>query len=336
MARRTAWLVLAVLGMWQAAAPVAASSVPERAGAVEELLAAQGGGGSNQTFVQITAPAVKGYQLSVVAYKETPRSKTRLTIGFFRSRAQRTQVQSSEFIWELPRGALRVANDLRPASLDTRKGMGDNGSIDMRLTRSEAYGRYPAEDGCRGSVSLRIGRFGGRFRFNARDEYFKRISMQGAQALVYREHDYRCPTGEPPPPACPRDLSLNALDEENGVAVGAFKTPEGRVDQTVAVVRALDTGQARHTISVTLAVPEAFEAADDLTSASLDGDAGEPWLSGDLSYVGPPGTEGEDEACGPYRSSAGLATGDYTAHFDSIGDVTPATTGMSATLRREI
>lgn len=39
--------------------------------------------------------------------------------------------------------------------------------------------------------------------------------------------------------------------------------------------------------------------------------------------------------CGAYRSTTGLATGDYTARFDSTGPVTPASTGLSATLRRE-
>lgn len=335
MGRRPVWLATGMLAAVLTATPVSAG--PERA-AVEEvvdLFTAQSGP-SNRTFIQMTPPEIKRYEWYVTGYKETPRAKTALTVAFFRQRAQGTQTQTSEFVWELPRGAMKVANDLRPAAIDTRKGLGNNGSIDMRLTRSGHYLRVPAEEGCTGHVSIRVGRFGGRFRFNARDDYFKRISMRGVQAFVYREDDYSCPGAPQPAPACPGDLSLNALDEENGVAIGAFKTPEGRVDQTVAVVRALDTGQARHTISVRLAVPEAFEASDELTTASLDGDAGAPWLSGDLSYVAPPGSEDEDEQCGPYRSSEGIATGDYTAHFDSIGDVTPATTGLTATLRREI
>lgn len=214
--------------------------------------------------------------------------------------------------------------------------MGSNGSISMRLSKRGRYARVPAGDGCTGAISFRIARFAGRFRFHARDEYFKRISFDEAQVFLYREHDYSCPEEEPSPPGCPRFLSLTGTDAEAGVALGAFKTAEGRVDQTVVFAGKSGKADAVHTISVTIAVPESFEASEDLTTASLDGDAAAPWLSGDLSYVGAPAAEQPDEECGPYRSSSGVVTGDYTARFDSIGPVTPATTGMSATLRSDI
>lgn len=318
-----------------AAASATAPSYPLSATEVRTLVGAQGDG-SNETFVQLAPPAVKGYHWGVVAYQAGPRSETLVMIHFDRSRARGTQFQSSEFSWTLPRRALKTDADLKPATLDTARGMGDNGGIRMRLTASEQYGRFPAEDACTGAISVRIGRFGGRFRFNARDEHFKRISMRGVQVFMYREHDYRCRGVVAPPPSCPQNLSLGASDADGTVAMAAFKTPEGKVDQTIVVRRELDTGSALHRISAVLAVPEAFEASDDLTSASIDGDPATPWLSGDLDYLGSPGAEGVDEECGPYEESSGIVTGDYTAHFDSIGDVTPATTGMTATLRREL
>lgn len=301
----------------------------------EKLVGAQRAG-SNAIFVQLVPPAVKRYQWTVVAYKASPKADTLLTIHFARSRARRTQLQSSQFSWTLPPRALKTAGDLRPASLDTGDGMGNNGRIRMSLTSSEEYGRFPAEDGCTGAVSVRVGRLGGRFRFNARDEHFGRISMRGARAFLYRGHDYRCRDEVSPPPPCPPNLSFGAADVEGTLALAAFKTPEGKVDQAVVVQRDLDTGTSLHRISVSLAVPDAFEASDDLSSATVDGDAGTPWLSGDLDYVAPPAGEAVDEECGPYRESSGLATGNYTAHFDSIGDVTPAATGIPATLRREL
>ncbi|MDQ4125670.1 MAG: hypothetical protein M3134_08735 [Actinomycetota bacterium] len=299
----------------------------------EAVARAQTGGDTNEMFVQFAPPQTKRYGWSVLAYKRSPRSRTVLAITFGRTRARGTQTQSSEFRWELPRGAMATARDLKPASVDTRRGMGNNGFIDMRLTHTEGYLRAPAEQGCTGAVSIRFGRFGGRFRFNARDQYFKRIAMRGVPGIVYREHDYRC-VDETPPPACFYDLELEAFDEESGVLVAASKTTEGRVDQRFVAVRPLDTGTATHSIFVTLAVPEAFEASDDLTSASVDGDLAEPWLTGDLSYVGPPGSETEGDECGPQQASSGLVTGDYAAHFDSIGDVTLPATGMGATLQR--
>lgn len=302
---------------------------------VEALFARQRRSGSNAMFAQLVTKPHKGYQWLVVAFKPRPSSKTFLTILFARTRASGTQTQSSEFRWTLPRGALRMASDLRPASLVTGKSMGDNGSIAMKLSKPGRYVRFRAQDDCSGSISFRISRFSGRFRFNARDRYFKRIDFRGAEAFLYREHDYRC-SGEPPPPSCPQYLSLTATDAEAGVAIGAFKTPEGKVDQTVVVARKSGAADAVHTISVTIAVPEAFDASEDMTRASLDGDAAGPWLSGDLSYLGAPGAEATDERCGLYQSSSGLATGDYTAHFDSIGPVTPATAGMPAMLRREL
>lgn len=317
-----------------AALPVAPSHATPAVIAIDDVASlAQTGGDTNEMFVQLAPPEMKRYGWGVLAYKSSPRSRTVLTITFGRTRARDTQVQTSEFRWELPRGAMSAARDLKPASLDTRRAMGNNGFVDMRLTHTEGYLRAPAEEGCTGAVSIRFGRFGGRFRFNARDRYFKRISMRGVPGFVYREHDYRCAEEARPAP-CLDGLELEAADEEAGVAVTAWKTTEGRVDQRLVAVRALDTGTATHSIFATLAVPEAFEASEDLTTASVDGDPAEPWLTGDLSYVGPPGSEAESEGCGTQQTSSGLVTGDYAAHFDSIGEVTLPTTGMSATLRR--
>lgn len=325
--------MVAILVATAAAVPARAADVPRR---LEGLIARQSDGGSNALFAQILAPKVKGYRWTIDAYKESPSSRTILTFLFARTAAHETQQQTTRFTWQLPSRALKMDSDLKPASLVTGKSMGGNGSIDMRLTRSEAYGRLPAAEGCSGSLSFRAGRFGGRLRFNARDQFFKRISMQGARVLLYRAHDYECTgAGESPPP-CPYELSMYAVQEDLGAFVGAFKTPEGRVDQGVQVRRKMGTADTVHTITVSVAVPESFEASEDLTSASVDGDAAGPWLSGDLDYVGPLSSEGVDQGCGPYETSGGVATGDYTAHFDSIGPVTPGTTGMPTSLWKDI
>lgn len=334
MRRARRWSgALAVLAVTTAVPPAVAADVPPR---FEALVERQPDGGSDAMFAQIVVPKVKGYRWTIDAYKESPSSKTILTFRFSRSAARGTQHQSSRFTWQLPRGALKMDSDLKPASLVTGKSMGGNGSIAMRLTDTQAHGRLPAEQGCSGSISYRMGRFGGRLRFNARDEFFKRISVQGAPVLLYRAHDYYCPPEGETPLRCPEGLSLIAAEAGLDVIVGAFKTPEGKVDQLVVANRKLGTADTEHTISVSIAVPESFEASDDLTTASVDGNAAGPWLSGDLDYVGPLENDGVDESCGPYESSGGVATGDYTAHFDSIGPVTPASTGVTATLRQEI
>lgn len=313
-----------------------ALEIPALPDAVESLVMQERRKGSNAMVAFFENREHKGYGWSAYAYKASPSAKTVLTIGFGRTIAEDTQHQSSVFTWVLPKGALRMDRDLRPASLTTRRSMGSNGSISMRLANRGRYLRVQGGEGCTsGSISVRAGRFAGRFRVHLRDEYFQRVAFRRARVVLYRENDLRCRGAEPPPPPCPRHLSFNAVDEEGGVAVGAFRTPEGRVDQTVVVVGKSGRADALHTISVTLAVPESFEASDDLTTARIDGDAGAPWLGGDLSYVAPPASEGEDERCGPYRQSSGVATGDYTAYFDSVGPVTPATTGVPATLRQE-
>lgn len=312
---------------------VAIPGIPQ---AVEPLVTQQRRGGSNVMFAFFQVEPYKGYRWNAYAYKAAPSARTFLTLAFGRSAAQDTQEQTSVFTWALPKGALQMDRDLRPASLVTRKSMGSNGSISMRLANRGRYLRVRGGEGCTsGSISVRSGRFSGRFNVHLRDEYFGRITFRRAPVVLYREHDLRCRGTEPPPPPCPQHLSFNAVEAESGVAVGAFRTPEGRVDQKVVVARKSGRADALHTISVTLAVPESFEASDDLTTARIDGDAGAPWLSGDLSYVAPPGSEEEDERCGPYRQSSGIATGDYTAHFDALGPVTPATTGVPATLRLE-
>lgn len=322
------------------AAPLSAGGreailAPEAVARANELRASQGAAASNLMFAQIhPGYRHKGYNWLVEAYKRSPASKTRLTFAFFTEAAEGTQQQQSAFSWTLPRRALSADENLAPASLVTRKGMGSNGSISMKLAKGSRYIRTRAPDGCRGAISYRIGRLVGRLAVNLRDQHFRKIDLRGSTVVLYREHDVRCAPG-PHVVACADDLSLSLSDTEQGLAVGIFRTEEGRVDQQVAVARKSGDADGLHRISVTLAVPEAFEASEDLTTATVDADMAGPWLSGDLDYVAPPpASEDVDPDCGPYRATSGIATGDFAAHFDAVGTVTP-TTGLGATLREE-
>ena len=295
----------------------------------------QPSGRSNLMFAQLVRPRHKGYDWNVVAFKQRPSARTNLTISFRRTEAEETQTQTSTFGWTLPKGALRMDRDLKPSSVDSARAMGNNGRISMKLSGDSQFVRLRNPENCTGSLSYRVGTFRGAFRFDARDEYFGKISFRRSPVALYRAEDLEC-SGAADPPPCPDDLSLSAIDAETGVAIGAFRTDEGKVDQSVVVIGSSGKARTSHRIDVTVAVPEAFQASDDLTTASLDGDVAGPWLSGDLSYIAPPpAAPGEDPDCGAYESSSGVATGDYTAHFDSIGAITPASTGLSATLRRE-
>lgn len=335
---RVLWLgVVVAMGIQPAAAaapPPTPSQVLARHVAVAEHLGLQGDEAANATFVVIQGSPHKGYGWTALAYKQRPAARTRLALAFARATAEDTQHQSSEFSWSLPRGALAMGRRLKPASLRTGKGMGSNGSISMKLARPGQYLRTELE-GCSGWVEYRVAKLTGALRVNLRDLYFRRLAADRTNAFLYRAHDLRC-DDVPRPPPCPDHLSLTAADAEAGVALEIFRTEEGRVDQRVAVVGTSGDAEAVHRISVQVAVPEAFEASEDLTSASVDGDVAGPWLSGDLSYLAPPpATDAVDEHCGSYRGTSGVVTGDFTAHFDSVGDVTPASTGMSATLRRQ-
>lgn len=301
-----------------------------------EALLAEAPERSNAMYAQIVTRPHKGYRWSVVAYKESPSAHTTLRMTFVRSAAQGTQHQTSEFHWMLSPRALRMDANLKPASLVTRKGMGSNGSIAMKLSEAGRYQRFRAGEGCTGSISFRIARFEGRFRFHARDQYFKRIDLSGARVFLYRAHDYGCRDEVPSPRACPHPLQLVSSDPETGVTVVAVKSEEGKVDQGIRVTGKSGDADAAHTIVVSIAVPEAFEASDDGSTASVDGDAAGPWLSGDLSFLGAMTVDNSVEDCGTYRTHGGVVTGDYSAHFDSIGTVTPASTGMPASLERRI
>lgn len=292
--------------------------------------------GSNVMWATTFSRKHRGYGWGLTALKAAPAAKTSLEIAFARTAAQGTQLQASVFSWTLRPGALRMDSNLKPASLRTGDGMGSNGSISMKLTEPGRFFRFEPE-GCSGAVTYRVARFGGRFRFNARDEYFEKLGLSSTRVFLWRDRDLRCDYEAPPPvdPNCPELLFGTAADG-NGVAVGASRTKQGAVDQLVVATGKSGDADTQHMISVGLAVPDAFSASDDGTSATVDGDAGGPWLSGDLSYVAPPGADSSDDDCGAYRQSSGVATGDYTAHFDSIGPVTPATTGLAATLRRDL
>jgi hypothetical protein len=318
------------------AAPRRTPELPRRLVAVVDYLGLQGVEASNVMFAHIEVGSRhKGYGWSAVAYKERPSARTELTLAFGRAAAEDTQHQSSQFSWSLSRGALALGRKLNPAALRTGRGMGSNGSISMELGRPGQYVRTRL-GGCTGWVEYRVAKLTGRLRVHLRDLYFRRLAADRADVFLYRAHDLRCETGPPPPPPCPDHLWLAAEDTESGVTLGIFRTEEGRVDEQVAVAGTSGDADAVHRISVQIAVPEAFEASEDLTSATVDADVAGPWLSGDLSYLAPPPpTDAADERCGSYRSTSGVVTGDFTAHFDSVGDVTPATTGMSATLRRQ-
>ena len=337
-------IVFALVAASVGAAPAAPASPGERRPEVlrrvldslppQVTAAAAQGAASNVAFASLAGGRHRGYRWVLQAYKASPSARTQVTVHFSRSAAKGTQRQTSEFGWRLPAGALSMGRKLKPSTLTTRAGMGNNGRISMRLASPTQYFEATPE-GCTGAIEYRVGNFAGKLRVHARDLFFRRIALDRAQVLLYRERDLRCP-GMTPVAPCPDDLSLNAADPEQGVAIGVFKTDEGRVDLQVAVAGQSGDADSLHRISVQVAVPEAFEASDDLTTASVDGDVAAPWLSGDLSYLAPPpATEAIDESCGPYRATSGVVTGDFTAHFDSIGDLTPAMTGMDATLRRE-
>jgi hypothetical protein len=304
--------------------------------AVAALLqeAAQQPDTENLMLAQFSPRRHKGYAASILAFKEKPSARTRLTVSFNRSTLEGTQTQSSTFGWTLPKRALRMGRDLNPSSLRTGRAMGGNGRISMKLSGRSRFVRLRNPGDCTGSISYRAGRFDGTFRLDARDEHFGKMRFARTRVGLYRADDLRCPP-EPGAPPCPSGLSLSAVDAESGVAVGAFRTPEGRVDQSVVVVGSSGRAKTTHLISVTIAAPDAFEASDDLTTASIDGDAAAPLLTGDLDYIAPPPAAEAEDDCGTYRSTAGLATGDYTAHFDSIGSISPASPGLEATLRRE-
>ena len=286
-------------------------------------------------LASLAPPKHKGYQWNVSAFKEGPSARTNLSITFLKTAGEGTQTQESTFGWRLPKGALKMDSNLKPASLTTREGMGVNGKIAMKLGGVTQFVRAHDPSGCTGSISYRTGSFRGTFRFDAKDQHFGIIRFARARVFLYRARNLQCEgAGQPPP--CPDDLWLSAVDEEAGVAVAAFRTDEGKVDQSVLAVGTSGDARTSHRIAVTVAVPDAFQASDDLTSASVDGDVAGPWLSGDLSYLAPPpAAPGVDEDCGEYESTSGVVTGDYTAHFDSIGPVTPASAGIPATLRRE-
>ena len=312
--------------------------LPELPAEVEAIAARQrAGSGSNLAFLSVFQRRYKGYGWNMTAFKARPSAPTAITIGFAWEAAQHTQLQASQFSWTLGRRALRgMDRNLKPVSLDTGRGMGSNGSIVMRLSDPEPLIIQRAE-GCTGFISIRLGRLSGRFRFHARDEYFQRVGLDRPRVILYREHDLRCDYGEPEelPPICDQ-LAFGAVDTENGVSVSASRTPPGRVFQAVVVARKSGDADSVHVIHVEIAVPEAFEASDDATTAQIDGDAAGPWLSGDLSYVAPPASAESNDECGPYVETSGIVTGDYTAHFDSIGPVSPAVTGVPATLRRDL
>lgn len=340
MTNGRAWkaLVAVALGAGAVPAPSSASipaDAPPLPPVVRRLVAQTQSGPSNLMQAELLRPPYKGYESRVSVFKRSPAARTSLIIAFSRSEVEGTHSQTSSFRWTLPKGALRMDDDLKPASIRTGKAMGVNGRIALKLVGSRQYVRGTPE-GCTGTIAYRLATLQGSFKFDARDEHFKVMRFARTHVVLYRAHDLRC--NQPPPPtgsSCPPDMSLTALDPETGVAVGAFRTAEGKVDQTVVVSGTSGRAKTAHRISVTVAVPEAFEASDDLTSASVDGDVAGPWLSGDLSYIAPPpAVPVEDADCGPYESTSGLATGDYTARFDSIGPVTPASTGMAATLRR--
>ena len=312
-----------------------AESFPGFPPAVIDLLAEQDGSSSNVMLVQAALPPQKGYARTLLVLKEGSKKKTQMAIQMSKTRTQGTQVQTHSFSWTLPSGALQMAPDLKPTSIDTRKSMGASGRVTMRLTSPTRLVRGTAPE-CSGNVSFRRGLLVGGLRFDARDDFFGRTELGRLEAVVMKANDFRCADDEVvTPPDCPEHLLLGAYNQESGLSIAVSKSSDGAVVQTVEALGSSGTASTVHAVQIELADPESFIVADDLTTASVDADAAaSPWLSGDLEYVGTPATADEDPDCGPYDSSSGVVTGDFTAHFDSFGDAAPPTTGLSATLRR--
>jgi len=276
------------------------------------------------TYSVATSPVpAKGYGMSLFLTETDGASTASLTITFSRTAATgRHPTQSHSYSFSLPAGVLDVAPKLAKASIHTGTGMGDEGAISMELKKLGEI--QVTRSGC-GTTKTRAGTLGGAFKLIADSTFFGTVKESSLPATLTKS------VGTPgcggSNPTCTAGTTLTSTSSKRHMFLNVSRTPNpsggATVAETVSYVQSPTKSRpvnVSHSISVSGAPKKALDFSSDLTSASLNGSVGKPFLTGTLAFAGNPSPPGACSKALDSTISTGTVKGKLIAHFDSVGD----------------
>jgi hypothetical protein len=284
------------------------------------------------TFSISTTPVpVHGYGMSLFV-TETDGAKTAaLTITFsVAATTGRHPTQSHSYSFTLPAEALTVSPHLAGATLDTGSDMAKQGGIDMKLKK---LGDIQITTGDCVTTKTRTGALKGAFKLVADTTFFHTVKESSLPATLTKR--VSTPGCDQPNPPCTPGTTLTATNSKRNMFLNASRVPAGSgatsapaaagaptVSELLSYVQyPTSTAPATisHLIQVSGAPKKALSPSADLTSATLNGSVGKPYLTGSVAFSGT-ATSGACSKTVDRTISTGTVTGKLVAHFDSVGD----------------
>jgi len=275
------------------------------------------------TFSIATSPvSVHGYSMSLFV-TETEGAKTAsLTITFSVTAPQgRHPSQSHSYSFTLPATTLTVAPHMAGGSIKTGTGMAKQGAISMSLKKLTDI--QLTSDDC-GTTKTRTGSLQGSFRLVADTSFFHTVKQSSLPATLTKR--VATPGCSQPNPPCTPGTTLSSSNAKRNMFLSASRTPSKTGPPTVSEFlsyvqnpTASAPATISHLIQVSGAPKTALSPSADLTTATLNGSVGKPYLTGSVAFSGNT-TSG---ACSKTLNrviSTGTVTGKLVAHFDSVGD----------------
>lgn len=199
---------------------------------------------------------------------------------------------------------LTAPKDLRSGRLTAS--LDGLGRIELRFRRSGAIHTTRRLPTCLGpKPRRRLGRLTGTFRFRVDTTFFGTVAARRFKGSLTRiPSGTRC-TGASPFENPPAALTLFAGDQQFTM-LEVVRLDDGRSRQAFSV-----TGNRPEAVHTITAIGPAGSFTGDQDAATVTGAA--PAFTGSLSYTA------TSHLFGTVPSTEGTATGDLTAHFDSIG-----------------
>ena len=275
------------------------------------------------TFSIATSPvSVHGYGMSLFVTETEGATTASLTITFsVTAPTGRHPTQSHSYSFTLPASALTVASHMAGGSIKTGTGMAKQGAITMSLKKLSDI--QLSSDDC-GTTKTRTGTLAGSFKLVADATFFHTVKETSLPATLTKR--VATPGCSQPNPPCTPGTTLSSSNAKRNMFLSASRTPlktgGATVSEFLSYVQSPTPNAPAtisHLIKVSGAPKTALDPSADLTTASLNGSVGKPYLTGAVAFSGNT-TSG---ACGKKLTrtiSTGTVTGKLVAHFDSVGD----------------
>ncbi len=277
------------------------------------------------TFSLSTVPiAVQDYTMSLFVNETEGAATLSLTVIFSRTAGtKRHPVQTHSYSFTLPASEFGVNDKLTDVSVDTGSSMAKQGAITMTL--KHLGDKQTSTTPCVTTVS-RTGTLSGLFKLVADTTYFHTVKKQELPASL-TESTAKNGCGGGSSSQCSAGTTLVASNTRRGMFLNASRTPSENGPPTVSEVVSYVQGgtgtmpaTVSHSIQVSGATKKALVPSTDLTTASLNGSPGKPFLTGGVAYTGHPPTAGACSKDLNTSTSTGTVSGKLVAHFDSVGN----------------